>query len=60
MRVLQRLADRFGIAGSLLRYFWRRKLWWMVPMVIVLLCVGLLLVIAVEQAAIAPFIYVLF
>ena len=60
MPVLQRLVDRLGIAGDLLRYFWRRKLWWMVPLVIVMLCVGILLVVAVEQAAIAPFIYVLF
>ena len=60
MRVLQRLTDRLGIAGSLLSYFWQRKLWWMVPMMVVLLCVGIMLVVLVEQAAVAPFIYVLF
>jgi len=59
MRWLGGMFDRFGIAGELLVFLWERKLWWMIPMVVVLLAFGLLLVLA-QSSAIAPFIYTLF
>jgi len=59
MRWLRDMADRFGVAGELLVFLWERKLWWMIPMVVVLLAFGLLMVLA-QSTAIAPFIYTLF
>ncbi|MBI4240697.1 MAG: hypothetical protein HY613_03180 [Candidatus Rokubacteria bacterium] len=59
MRWLAGMVDRFGVAGELLIFLWERKLWWMIPMVLVLLGFGLLLVLA-QSSAIAPFIYTLF
>lgn len=59
MRWLRDMADRFGVAGELIVFLWERKLWWMIPMVVVLLAFGLLLVLA-QSTAIAPFIYTLF
>lgn len=59
MRWLSDMADRFGVAGELIVFLWERKLWWMIPMVVVLLAFGLLLVLA-QSTAIAPFIYTLF
>ena len=59
MRWLSGMVDRFGVAGELLVFLWERKLWWMIPMVLVLLAFGLLLVLA-QSSAIAPFIYTLF
>ncbi|MBI4240695.1 MAG: hypothetical protein HY613_03170 [Candidatus Rokubacteria bacterium] len=59
MRWLIGMVDRFGVAGELLVFLWERKLWWMIPMVLVLLAFGLLLVLA-QSSAIAPFIYTLF
>ena len=53
------MVDRFGVAGELLVFLWERKLWWMIPMVVVLLAFGLLLILA-QSSAIAPFIYTLF
>ncbi len=50
---------RVGIARELLQFMWERKLWWLMPMVFVLLVVGLLLIFA-QSSAIAPFIYTLF
>jgi Family of unknown function (DUF5989) len=38
---------------------WERKLWWLIPMVTLLLALGLILVFA-QSSAIAPFIYTLF
>jgi hypothetical protein len=38
---------------------WERKAWWLVPMVVVFLLVGLLIV-ATQGSALSPFIYALF
>ena len=40
------MTSRFGIMGELLVFFWERKLWWLIPMVLVLLVFGLLIVFA--------------
>ncbi|NIM94600.1 MAG: hypothetical protein GTO18_12945 [Anaerolineales bacterium] len=50
---------RMGIIGELLAFFWKRKLWWLIPMIFVLILLVLLLVFA-QGSAIAPFIYTLF
>lgn len=50
---------RLGIIGELLRFLWQRKLWWMIPMIVVLLLFVVLLVFA-QGSAIGPFIYTLF
>ena len=44
---------------ALLAFLWERKLWWLMPMVLVLLVFGLLLIVA-QSSAVAPFIYTLF
>jgi hypothetical protein len=48
---------------SILREFWFflrvRKKWWLAPIVLTLLALGILLVVA-ESSALAPFIYSLF
>lgn len=59
MKLFRNLASRFGIVGEMLVFLWRRKLWWLIPMVVVLLAFGLLLVFA-QSTGIAPFIYTLF
>jgi hypothetical protein len=48
-----------GIVGQLLNFLWQRKLWWLIPMVAVLLLFGLLLVFA-SASGVGPFIYTLF
>lgn len=44
---------------DLLGFLWQRKLWWLTPMLVVLLLFGMLLVFA-QGSAVAPFIYTLF
>jgi hypothetical protein len=58
MRVRELLA-KIQIAHELLGFLWEQKLWWLIPMMIVLLFFGIVLV-TVQGSAIAPFIYVLF
>lgn len=48
-----------GVMGEILQFLWARKLWWLIPMVTVLLLFGLLLVFA-SSSGVAPFIYTLF
>jgi len=50
---------RFRIGVDLLRFFWQQRLWWMIPMVGIVLLAGLLFLVG-QQSTIAPFIYMLF
>jgi hypothetical protein len=59
MRFTEGMQQRFGIAGELLAFLWARKLWWLIPMVLVLLVFGGLMVTA-QSSALGPFIYTLF
>jgi Family of unknown function (DUF5989) len=59
MKAGQGLRTRFGIAGELLSFLWQQKMWWLIPMVLVLLVFGGLMVTA-QSSALGPFIYTLF
>lgn len=59
MQLLRDMGARLGIAGELLAFLWQRKVWWMIPMVIVLLAIGLLIVFG-TSSGVGPFIYTLF
>lgn len=59
MRRLNELLRRGSTVRELVRFLWREKLWWLVPMVVVLVAVGALLVFA-QGSALAPFVYTLF
>ena len=57
--MLEGMKARLGIVGELFAFLWQRKLWWLLPMIVMLLVFGVLLVLA-QGSAIAPFIYTLF
>jgi hypothetical protein len=59
MHFMRNVVARLGIASELLRFFWERKLWWLMPMVVLLVLFGFLIIFA-QSSAIAPFIYTLF
>jgi hypothetical protein len=59
MKFGEGVKNRLGIAGELLSFLWQQKMWWLIPMVIVLLGFGGLLVTA-QSSALGPFIYTLF
>jgi hypothetical protein len=48
-----------GIARELWSYMRVRKKWWLLPIILVLLAVGMLLVL-VQGSVLAPFIYTIF
>ena len=56
---LNRLTARAGAVRRFLGYLWQERLWWMVPMVIILLVFGAVILFT-QSSAVAPFIYTLF
>ena len=48
-----------GLARELWAYMRERKKWWLVPILLIMLLVGVLLVFA-QGSALAPFIYTIF
>lgn len=58
-RKWDRILSRISIVKELFRFLWNERLWWMVPLVAVLLVFGGMIVLA-QQSVLAPFIYTLF
>ena len=57
--LVRSMISNLGVAGELITFFWERKLWWLIPMIAVLLIFGLSLIFA-SASGIGPFIYTLF
>jgi hypothetical protein len=56
---LRTMASNFGIAKELLVFLWNRKLWWLIPMMTLLLIFGLFMAFA-TTSGLGPLIYTLF
>lgn len=56
---IRTMTSNIAVVGELLSYLWQRKLWWLIPMVTVLLLFALLLIFA-SASGVGPFIYTLF
>ena len=59
MKWLRQIKSRSSIIGELMGFLWQQRLWWLIPMVCVLLLFGLLLLFA-QSSPLAPFVYTLF
>jgi len=55
----KRILSRFGILKELFRFLWENKLWWMIPIVVVFILLGIFIYLA-QSSAVVPFIYALF
>ena len=58
-REVKHLWQRAGIVAEFFQFLWEAKLWWMAPMIILLLLLGILIIFA-ETSPVAPFVYTLF
>ncbi len=56
---MKNVKTKMGIIGELFSFLWKRKMWWLMPMIVMLILFGALLIFA-QGSAIAPFIYTLF
>jgi drug/metabolite transporter superfamily protein YnfA len=59
IQFFKNMGTNLGVVGEFLKFLWARKLWWMIPMVIVLLLFGFLLIFA-GTSGLGVFIYPLF
>ncbi len=54
-----KVGSRVGIFGALLAFLWKEKMWWMIPMILILALFVILSMLA-GSSGIAPFVYTLF
>jgi hypothetical protein len=59
MAFFRNLKDKFSIFGELWEFMKVRKIWWLSPIIILLILLGFLIIFA-EGSALSPFIYALF
>ena len=59
MGIFSYLRSVFGIINDLFEFLWKKKLWWLIPFVIVLLVFAILFILA-SITPLGPFIYALF
>jgi len=55
----RKMTANLGVPGEFVSLLWQRRLWWMIPMVMVLLLFGVFMVF-VKASGIAPFLYTVF
>ncbi len=53
------MLKRLGIIGELFQFIWSQKLYWMIPMIIILVVVIAISLLG-QATAVGPFIYTLF
>ena len=58
--MLEGTKSRAGVLKELFSFLWKRKMWWLIPMVVMVIVLVGLLVLAAASPAISPFIYTLF
>ncbi|MFH1093319.1 MAG: DUF5989 family protein [Candidatus Omnitrophota bacterium] len=58
--MFKNLKSRLQIVQELFKFLWENKIWWMSPIIIVLLLIGILILFTVNNPAAVPFIYTLF
>lgn len=58
--MLDSAKSRASILKELFAFLWKRKMWWLIPMIVVLLLVLSLVILASASSTFAPFIYTLF
>jgi hypothetical protein len=56
---LSSVLANLGVMGEILAFLWKRKLWWLIPLVVTLIVFGLLLLFA-SASGLGPLIYPLF
>jgi hypothetical protein len=54
-----RLKLNSGVVGDLFSFLWKRKLWWLIPIILVMLIFGFLIALG-TATGLGPLIYTLF
>ena len=59
MMAIRWVVSRLSIVRRLMEYLWQERMWWLIPLVIILLTFSGLLFFS-QSSVVAPFIYTLF
>jgi hypothetical protein len=59
MGAVKNFFSKLGILGELFQFLWQNKRWWLIPVLVVLVLIGVVLIFS-QSSAIGPFIYSLF
>ena len=51
--------ERFGVLRQLFEFLWRKRKFWLIPIIVVMLLLGVLIILG-ESSTVAPWIYSLF
>lgn len=55
----KKIGARFTVIGRLFSFLWQNKMWWLIPLVVVLVGLGILIVVG-QTTPIGAFIYTIF
>jgi len=59
MKLIKSFKNKLGIFAELISFLWKAKLWWMIPMITVMILISLLIILG-TSSSLGPFIYTLF
>ncbi len=59
MTFIEKLRSKLSTIREFVGFLWERKLWWLIPLMLLILMIGLVLVVS-QGTVFAPFIYALF
>ncbi len=58
-KTIKKLQTRFEIFRELIAFLWDQKLWWIIPMIVILVFFAFLVIFG-QGSGLAPFVYTLF
>jgi uncharacterized membrane protein len=56
MTFFRQLKSHAAIVGEVFSFLWQRKLWWLLPLAVLIFIIGILFAIA-QVSSVAPFMY---
>ncbi|MBG73570.1 MAG: hypothetical protein CL730_00815 [Chloroflexi bacterium] len=59
MSIIKSFKGKFIIFSELISFLWKAKLWWMIPMISVMVILSMIIIFG-TSTALGPFIYTLF
>ncbi len=56
MKTVQQFKARSAAVGEVFSFLWQRKLWWLIPLAVLLFLIGILFAVA-QVSSVAPWMY---
>ena len=56
MKIIRQFRSHSAIVGDVFSFLWQQKLWWLIPLAVLILLMGVLFAVA-QVSSVAPFMY---